>query len=68
MNRSHLQKTITLTKNVNDVPNLNYNQMSATKVIVTVQDFIRVQEDHICFLILFQSKWEWCIHIQIDED
>ena len=42
--------------------------MSATKVIVTVQDCIRVQEDHICFLKLFQNKRELCIHIQIDED
>ena len=24
--------------------------MSATEVIVTVRDYIRVQEDHICFL------------------
>ena len=68
MNRSHLKKTITVTKNVNDVPNQNYNQISTTKVIFTVQNCIRVQEDHIYILKLFQNKWEWCIHIQIDED
>ena len=38
---------------MNDVPNQNYNQISATNVIVALQDYIRVQEDHICILKLF---------------